>query len=252
MLISGSFFIIIFILAVYLDIVNQNPWLGSFIPIFGLSMLGVGCFLALGGAAVRSDEKHEVELQKRKEELKIEKQKQAIVIQQQTVEAHKKLLEIPNLQDLVRKFVYNQLREVEVSLPSVSAVQIDKFIDEFLKGKNALLITALGSLGYQFSDLQQKILGEIAYEESQPFRKDLRALIVQRDEREKHDREKKEAQKKIDDQKRTTKEAFGEEITRPEDVQKVEKLRDLTDEIDDLLKSYASWEGKGKSEKKKD
>ncbi len=105
-----------------------------------------------------------------------------------------------------------------------------------------LFLDGMDALGHDFNKFQQSLLLEMIFKESASISKEMRNILAKREKEEQLRKERKEAEHKLEEQKRKTLAAFGEEITSSDLVQKVEKLKPLEDEIDNLLKHYKNWE----------
>ncbi len=181
----------------------------------------------------------ECDKQKRKErEDKERKEKEA-----------EELNSIPNLQNLVRKFIYTQFRDIEKSLSGIYSTQVDSFFHNTLKNKIPLFYKAMESLGHALTSYQESFIFDMIFSESEPIREDLFKLLKTGEEEDKIRKEREEARRQIEEQRQITVEAFGEEITDIKLVEKVEELKTTGEEIDDLLKVYEDWEYGGKWKK---
>ncbi len=149
---------------------------------------------------------------------------------------------IPNVLNLVRKFVINQFKDIEKILPNIKSDQADAFVRSQIQEKIPLFFDAMNALGYPFTEFQQKYLFEIISKESEPIRVDLVKLLRAKEEAERIEKEREELQRKLEEQKKKTIAAFGEEIVNVEVVDKVEQLKPVSESIDDLLKKYKEWE----------
>ncbi len=151
---------------------------------------------------------------------------------------------IPNILDLVRKFVYNQLKDARKLLPSVISTQVDDFIRSSLEKKAPLFFTAMETLGHHFTPFQQADLIEMFFHESRPIREELTQILKTREDEEKARKEREDLQRRLEAQRKATRAAFGEEITSTETVTRIEELKPVGEAIDALLKQYQEWERK--------
>ncbi len=148
-------------------------------------------------------------------------------------EEEEQLNSIPHLERFSKQFIYQQFRNVEKRLPKIPPSQVDEFFKNSLKKRISLFYNALDSLGYKLSLYQEGLLFDKCYDDSVSIRKDLAELL-----------EKQEAERKLEEQRRKTAEAFGEEITSTDLMEKMEKLKPIDEKINDLLQSYERWEGR--------
>jgi len=190
---------------------------------------------------VRMERLKREQLEKERREKELEKAKK--------IKEEAELNGIPNLQELIRKFVYNQFRGIEKSLSNITSTQVDSFVRKALKNKIPKFFDAMETFEYKFTQYQQDLLFKWIFSESEAIRRDLFNLLKGREEEERIKREREEAKRKLEEQRRATAEAFGEEITSIELVEKVEQLKTIDEDIDDLLKAYEAWEHNGKKNK---
>lgn len=243
--------------------------------IFGVISILVGACISTGGyfILIYSNKKEELESITKKEDLERPKKKEEVLEppkktevvditkkkekekklseEQKTIQLREKdqLQTIPNLQNLLSKFIYVQFREMGKQLSEINSAQVDSFIRNALKKKSYLFYEAMDALGHRFSPYQQNILLEMIYAESEPIRRDLQELLSRREEEARMRKEREDAMRKLEEQRRKTAAAFGEEITTIETVEKVEPMKPLKEEIDKLLKGYETAEKTGKEKK---
>ena len=113
---------------------------------------------------------------------------------------------------------------------------------QILEEKMTLFYDAITAFGYTLSEIQRDELIQIIFNESEPIRKDLRNLLLRREEDEIVRKEQEEARKIMEEQKRASLAAFGEVVTDLELVEKIEQLKTLDEEIDNMLNQYEEWE----------
>lgn len=140
---------------------------------------------------------------------------------------------IPHLERFIKQFIYQQFRNIEKRLPKIPPSQVDDFFKKSLKKRISLFYSALDSLGYKLSLYQEALLFDKCYDTSASIRQDLFELL-----------EKQETERKLEEQRRVTADAFGEEITSADLMEKMEKLITIDEKINDLLKTYEKWEVK--------
>jgi len=145
---------------------------------------------------------------------------------------------IPNLQNLIRKFIYTQFHDIKKTLSGISTNQVDLIIHDRLKENISLFYDAMKSLGYDFTPIKKEILFNMMFSESEAIRNDLYNLLI-----------KEETLRKLEEQRRKTAVAFGEEITNIDLIEKADKLKSIDDEINELLKGYEDWEHSGEGKK---
>ncbi len=158
--------------------------------------------------------------------------------------------EIPNLKSLIKNYVYSQMVDLRNDFKNIQIENLDNKVKSHLNSKTNKFAKYLKTEGYPFTQYQIELLEDDCFKVSEPIRKELRILIQDYVEKERIRREREEAKKQIREQKEMTKELFGKEIIKKEDIEKLEKYKTIDEEIDDLLKSYEDWEYTEKGKKK--
>ncbi|MFX1499547.1 MAG: right-handed parallel beta-helix repeat-containing protein [Promethearchaeota archaeon] len=187
-------------------------------------LLAVTIIIAKKGA------KHAVKKKREKEKERVLSMK----VEQEEIkkeDEEKELESIPNLERFIEQFIYKQFKNMEKRLPKIPPSQVDDFFKRSLKKRISLFYSALDSLGHKLSLYQESLLFDKCYDKSAPIRQDLVKLL-----------EKQETRLKLEEQRRKTAEAFGEEITSEELIEKMDKLKSVDEEIDELLGTYEKWE----------
>lgn len=141
------------------------------------------------------------------------------------IEKEKKLKEellkqIPNLSALSKKFVFIRIKEVQESLSSTFASQVDPFVRKAIQNKISRFYDMLRALGQKLSSTQKEILLSILFAESEPIRRDLTALLRRYEE----------------NMIKTEKNDKGEHKTEEQRYK-----ADIEVKIDDFLKGYEEW-----------
>ncbi len=166
--------------------------------------------------------------------------------------AKKRVADMSNVPDLIRKFIFTQFQEIEKNIQGVKSRDVEKYIEEVLRKKISLFYNALTSLDVEIkTKYDREQIFSLVYDESQALRNDLTNLLARREEEESLLLERERARRKIEEQRRLTTEAFGEELVDIELVEKTEAMVSLDAEIDNLLKTYEDWEYSGEAKKGK-
>ena len=90
---------------------------------------------------------------------------------------------VPNIQNLVKKFIATQLKDIQQKLPGIPSSQVDAFIYKLLKEKLPLFLTALDNLGPSARPKnvpppeRVRVLQTMVFAESATIRKDLTDLL---------------------------------------------------------------------------
>jgi len=120
---------------------------------------------------------------------------------------------IPNLTQLIRNYVYNQLKSLKQEFKTIQIENLDEIIKNQLNSKLAVFLNYLKLEGYELSKLEVKEFRDDCFKESEPIRNELKSLL----------------------KKEMSKELFGEEVVK-------EEIRSIDNRIDELLKGFQDWE----------
>ncbi len=159
--------------------------------------------------------------------------------------------QIPQIEDLTKKFVYTQLKRVQNQLNSASSDTIDGIILQNLQSRWKDFLQLLDLMKVTFNVDLVPIIWHQIIQNAQPLWEEFRRTVKDYEDQAKQKALYEAELKRVQDLKALSKDLLEEDITRPEDMQKVMELKPLPDMIDELLKNFDSW-GKPEAKKKLD
>jgi len=151
---------------------------------------------------------------------------------------------IPNLKDLIRNYVYHQLKAIQNDFKSINLEELDKRIKNQLNSEIDTFVNYLKLEGYSLTQFQTELLKDDCFKESKPIRDELRILIKDYIEKERIRKAREEQERILREKVEITKRLFGKEILKEEDIEKIEEYKTIEDKINDLMKEYSAWERK--------
>ncbi len=149
---------------------------------------------------------------------------------------------LPEYQELLRKYTYTQLKEMQSNFMSISSDKLEHSIEEKLNESFADLVKYFELQQVELNDHDQKLLFRLLLKESEPIRAELMHLIKDYENEQIRIKKLEEEKKNLERKKQLSAKLFGVEIVTPADIKKIEQFKPLTEEIDELFKSFASWE----------
>jgi len=151
---------------------------------------------------------------------------------------------IQNLKDLIRNYVYHQLKAIQNDFKSINLEDLEQRIKNQLNSEIDTFVNYLKLEGYSLTQFQTELLKDDCFKESKPIRDELRILIKDYLETKQIRRAREEQERIMREKVEITKRLFGKEILKEEDIEKIEEYKTIDDKIDDLMKEYSAWERK--------
>ena len=151
---------------------------------------------------------------------------------------------IPNLEDLIKSYVYQQLKVLQKDLKTIQLEELDNEVKKQLNSKMDMFIDYLKLEISSLTPYQKELLKEDCFKVSEPIINELKPLIRNHVEKERIRKKREEQERKLKEKVKMTKELFGKEIIKKEDIEKVEKYKTIDEQIDELLIRYSDWEKK--------
>lgn len=156
---------------------------------------------------------------------------------------------IPNLKDLIRNYVFYQLKAIQNDFKNIRLEDLDEKIKNQLNTKIDKFVNYLKLEGHLLTQFQIELLKDDCLKESKPIRDELRKLMEESLERDRMRKEREEQERILREKVEVTKELFGREIIKEEDIKRIEGYKTIDEEIDELLKQYSAWEKNEKFKK---
>ena len=181
----------------------------------------------------------------KKEREKVEREKREKKIVKEKEDYNK----IPNLKDLIKSYVYHQLKVLQKDLKTIQLEELDNKVRRQLNSKMDMFVDYLKLEVSSLTSYQKKLLKEDCFKVSEPIINELKPLIRNHVEKERMRKKREEQERKLKEKVKMTKELFGKEIIKKEDIEKFEKYKTIDEQIDELLIRYSDWEKKGRFKK---
>ena len=164
-------------------------------------------------------------------------------------EEKKNYNKIPNLKDLIKSYVYHQLKVLQKDLKTIQLEELDNKVRGKLNSKMDMFVDYLKLEGSSITSYQKKLLKKDCFKVSEPIINELKQLIRNHVEKERIRKRREEQEKKLKEKLKMTKELFGKEMIKKKDIEKIEKYKTIDEQIDELLIRYSDWEKKGRFKK---
>lgn len=156
---------------------------------------------------------------------------------------------IPNLEDLIKSYVYHQLTVLQNDFKTILFEELDNRVRSQLNSKMGVFVNYLKLENFSLTSYQKELLKEDCFKVSEPIINELRQLIRSHVEKERIRKRREKQERKLKEKVKMTKELFGKEIIKKEDIEKIEKYKTINEQIDELLIRYSDWEKKGRFKK---